>query len=49
MTDQASISWSLAARITAGANNHSVVVKARSAGCSQNPRIIIATLQGYLP
>jgi len=48
MTSGASVSLGLAARISAQANTHSVGVKARSAGRSQNPRIIEAKLQGYL-
>ena len=48
MTDKASITRSLAARISEKANAHCEGVKARSAGRSQNPRIIEAKLQGYL-
>ncbi len=48
MTSEASISHDLSARISVQANTHSVGVKARSAGRSQNPRIIEAKLQGYL-
>jgi hypothetical protein len=48
MTWEASISSSLTARISVQANIHAVDVKARSAGRSQNPRIIEAKLQGYL-
>lgn len=48
MTDEASLSRSFAARISAQANNHALGVKARSADRSQYPRSIEARLQGYL-
>lgn len=48
MTSEASIFRGLTARISVQANTHSVGVRARSAGRSQNPSIIEAKLQGYL-
>lgn len=48
MTSEASISRNLTARISVQANTHSVGVTVRSAGRSQNPRIIERKLQGYL-